>query len=232
MAAPDLRGQVVAVLGASGTLGSETAALLGRAGATLILHGRRPPAPFEGTPFPPAWVQGDLLRPATRDLLSKAVGRLGRLDGVVVSVGEADYHAYAALDAAKIAHIVNVNLMAPMLAVRALLPHFLATKRGSIVLVSSVWGVSPAAGEVAYAAAKAGLVHFARSLAEELRPSGIRVNAVCPRAFPSPMLDPLGPRGIADLRASGDLVAVRDVAQACLGLLDPDDGRTGETVMV
>lgn len=228
MAGSNLRGQVVAVLGASGALGSETASLLGRAGASLILHGRRLPTRYEGTPLPPILVQGDLRRPATRRLLSEAAKASGRLDGLLVTVGEADYHAFAALDDDHIARLIDVNLTAPILAVRALLPHFLSKQSGSIVLVSSIWGVCAASGEVAYAAAKAGLVHFGRSLAEELRPSGIRVNTICPRAFISPMLEPIGASEVARLEASGDLVAIGDIAAACASYLNPDDERTGE----
>lgn len=228
MARIDLRGQVVAVLGASGALGAETAGLLGRAGAHLILHGRRLPARYEGTPSPAVVVQGDLRRPATRRLLSDAARTCGRLDGLVVSVGEADYRAFAALEDEDVTRLIDVNLIVPMLAVRALLPHFLQRKWGSIVLVSSIWGLSPASGEVAYAAAKAGLAHFGRSLAEELEPSGIRVNTICPRAFPSPMLLSLGADQIARMEAAGHLVPVADVAEACLSYLDPDDDRTGE----
>jgi len=230
MARTDLRGQVVAVLGASGTLGAETAGLLGLAGAHLILHGRRLPAQYEGTPSQAVLVQGDLRQSATRRLLSDAVRTCGRLDGLVVSVGEADYRAFAALEDEDVSRLIDVNLVTPMLAVRSLLPHFLHRKWGSIVLVSSIWALSPASGEVAYAAAKAGLAHFGRSLAEELRPSGIRVNTICPRAFPSPMLLPLGPEHIARMEADRRLVPVADVAAACLSYLDPDDGRTGEVL--
>lgn len=229
--AKDLRGQVVAVLGATGVLGSHIArALFGR-GASLILSGRseaklrslRAEIPDSHT------VPGDLRQAGTRRLLEAAAVSAGHLDGVAVSLGEADYRALAALDEDRIREIIEVNLLLPVLAVRALLPPLIRRQAGSIVLVSSEWGLFPAAGEVPYATAKAGLVGFGRSLAAECAPAGIRVNVLAPAAFESPMLDGLSEGDRASLRRAygGRLLDPAQIADEAVRLLHPDTRDTG-----
>ena len=60
-------------------------------------------------------------------------------------------------------------------------------KSGAIINISSVWGVHGASCEVAYSAAKAGIIGFTKALAKELGPSGITVNAIAPGVIESPM---------------------------------------------
>lgn len=226
-----MRGQVVAVLGASGVLGGACAETLAAQGATLILHGRRSPRTYDSKE-PVTTVRGDLRRSSTRRLLVSAAMEYRRLNGLVVAVGRSAYGAFAGSDERTLKDVLNVNLTAPMMAVRSLLPFFVGRKSGSIVIVSSIWGHEPAAGEVAYAAAKAGLIHFARSLAAEMAPSSVRVNAVCPKAFESPMLAPLDEAARRDLARRGLSTDVATVAALCAALLDPDDTRTGQAIVV
>ena len=76
--------------------------------------------------------------------------------------------------------------------VQAVLPHMLDIKAGAIVNISSIWGLRGASCEVAYACSKAGIVALTRSLAMELAPSHIRVNAVAPGCIETDMVRVLG----------------------------------------
>ena len=87
--------------------------------------------------------------------------------------------------------LLAVNLTGPFLTCRAAVPMMRRRGSGSIVNVSSVYGASGAACEAAYAATKGGINALTRSLAKELMPSGIRVNAVCPGAIDTAMNDGL-----------------------------------------
>lgn len=83
--------------------------------------------------------------------------------------------------------MIDVNLTGVFNVTRAVVPHMVKRKNGSIVNISSVWGVHGASCEVAYSAAKAGVIGFTKALAKELGLSGINVNAVAPGVIDSPM---------------------------------------------
>ena len=106
---------------------------------------------------------------------------------------------------------------------RAFLPHMIEKKRGSIVSVSSVWGVKGAAFEAAYSASKAAVVGLTLALAKELAPSGITVNAVAPGATDTDMMKCYTPEELAALAEDiplGRLASPDEVAAAVVFLLD------------
>ncbi len=84
--------------------------------------------------------------------------------------------------------VMNINLKSAFLCTQAFIPFMLAQKSGRVINVSSIWGISGASCEVVYATAKGGLNAFTKSLAKELAPSGITVNAVAPGAVETDML--------------------------------------------
>ncbi len=88
---------------------------------------------------------------------------------------------------------------------------------GSIVTVSSMWGVAGGACEAAYSAAKAGVIGLTKALAKELGPSGIRVNCVAPGVIDTEMNRNLGPEALEALKDETPLERLgsgRDVAEA------------------
>ncbi len=85
-------------------------------------------------------------------------------------------------------HVLDVDLVAPMLVARAALPSMLARGRGRLVQVASVSATLGTAGAAAYCAAKWGLVGFTKSLAEELRGTGLAAMAVLPGSVDTAML--------------------------------------------
>lgn len=83
--------------------------------------------------------------------------------------------------------MIDVDLTGVFNVTRAVAPSMVSRKSGAVVNVSSVWGVYGASCEVAYSAAKAGVIGFTKALAKELGLSGITVNAVAPGVIDSPM---------------------------------------------
>lgn len=83
--------------------------------------------------------------------------------------------------------MIDVDLTGVFNVTRAVAPTMVNRKSGAIVNISSIWGVRGASCEVAYSAAKAGVIGFTQALARELGPSGITVNAVAPGVIDSPM---------------------------------------------
>lgn len=128
---------------------------------------------------------------ADRDAVERAVQAAreacGAIDTLVCNAGIAQQKLFQDISDEEWLHMLNVNLMGAVRAVRAVLPDMLHRQKGSIVIVSSMWGERGASCESHYAASKAALIGLAKSLALELGPSGIRVNCVAPGVIDTDM---------------------------------------------
>jgi len=113
-------------------------------------------------------------------LITTAQSELGPLDVLVNNAGIETVGAFTSHTEQELTEMVNVNLTAPMLLTRRLLPELLARGRGHVVFIASVAGkVGPAYNEP-YAATKAGLIALTQSLRAEYRDSPVGFSAVCP----------------------------------------------------
>ena len=127
--------------------------------------------------------------------------------------------------------LININLKGQFLLSRAFIPGMVSRKSGCIVNISSMWGQVGASCEAAYSASKGGIIALTKSLAKELGPSGIRVNAVAPgliltdmcNFFPQEVLDgvaaetPLGRNGVPEDIAYAVAFLVSDKASFITG---------------
>lgn len=121
--------------------------------------------------------------------------------------------------------VMGVNLKGAFLCSRRALPSMLRQRYGAIVNIASIWGESAASFESVYAASKGGLIAMTRSLAAEVGPSGIRVNALAPGPIATDMLiQELDEDEMASLASDiplGRLGRPEEVAAACAFLLSP-----------
>src|SRR4029453_16014925 len=109
-----------------------------------------------------------------------AFSRLGGLPTLVNVAGVRVYAALAEATPADWERIIGVNVLATAYCCKAALPRLRAAGRGTIVNVSSVYGVMGRAGMGQYDTTKAAVLGFTRALAVEEAPHGVRVNAICP----------------------------------------------------
>lgn len=93
------------------------------------------------------------------------------------------------LDPSAWQRVIDVNLTGTFLTAKAAIPQLREAGGGSMILISSVCGLTASAGYVAYNASKHGVIGLMRTLVHELSPDGITVNAVCPAWVRTPMLD-------------------------------------------
>ncbi len=146
-------------------------------------------------------------------------------DGLILRMKPEDWDA-----------VVGTNLSSVFRLSKGCLRRMMKERRGRIVNLSSVVGLMGNAGQVNYAAAKAGLIGFTKSLAREVASRSITVNAVAPGFIDTDMTRALGEeqrKGLLEQIPLGRLGAPEDIAQAVLFLASPGAGYiTGQTLSV
>jgi len=168
----ELSGAVILVVGATGGLGSRIAEQLAAAGATVVSSGR--------ISADPDAVLADLRdRAAAASIVSAAVKRHGRLDGLVIAAGVVAFGPIAELKDDTIRELFDLNVMAPIQLVRSAVPHLAASAEAGrepfIVTLSGIVAEAPTAGLAAYSSSKAALNAFTQAATRELRKQGIRL---------------------------------------------------------
>ena len=118
--------------------------------------------------------------------------KLGTVEVLVANAGITDDKLLLQMDEASFASVLDTNLVGTFRLVKAALPKMLRSRRGRVVLISSVAALSGSPGQANYAASKAGLIGFARSLARELGRRNVTVNVVAPGFIETDMTAALG----------------------------------------
>lgn len=111
----------------------------------------------------------------------------GRIDVLVCNAGIARQELFTDITEASWREVMGVDLDGVFYCAQAVLPDMLHRKAGKIITLSSMWGQVGASCEVAYSAAKAGVIGLTKALAKELGPSGITVNCVAPGVIDTEM---------------------------------------------
>lgn len=113
---------------------------------------------------------------------------IGDVNVLVCNAGISEYGLFSELTPDKWRKIFAVNVDGVYNCVQCALPAMIRQKSGSIITMSSVWGVHGASCEAAYSASKAAVIGLSKSLAKELGPSGIRVNCIAPGVIETDMM--------------------------------------------
>lgn len=169
-------------------------------------------------------------------LVKAALEGFGRIDILVNNAGIARDNLLLRMKEGDWDAVLDTNLKGVYLCTKAVSKGMLKQRFGVIVNISSVVGISGNAGQANYAAAKAGVIGFTKSMAKELAPRGIRVNAVAPGYIATDMTDIL-PEEVKNEMIShiplGRVGKPEDVAKAVLFLASPSAGyMTGQTLVV
>lgn len=173
--------EIVIVTGASYGIGKETAKKFLSLGYSVLGIARHEEQLQELTKESPDfhYVVGDIGNPDSIDHLFACQKSLGKLKALINNAGISKIGLLQDLSLLEWQEVLSTNLTGVFLACRKAIPVFLAQGNGgSIVNISSVWGIQGASMEVAYSASKGGVNALTRALARELAPSRIRVNAI------------------------------------------------------
>lgn len=248
-----LDGHVVVVTGAGRGIGRAIAAAFAAEGASLALTARDVDS-LDGTVDDVAdadvlTVACDVADEASVQRMGDAVlERFGRVDVVVANAGIAGpTRSLHEIGLDEWRECMATDLDGVFLTFRRFVPALIEQGSGSLVAISSMTGKRPLPGRTPYAAAKTGLIGLVRTLAAELGPYDVRVNAVCPGAVDGPRIEAVvreqaRRRGVdeAEARAAftaaspmDRLVTAREVADACVFLASPASSSiTGEDLNV
>jgi NAD(P)-dependent dehydrogenase (short-subunit alcohol dehydrogenase family) len=177
----ELSGRIALVTGGTKGAGEAIAERLQKAGATVIITARNAPdKPNEKMYFIPA----DLSKPeGTQKVLDEVLSKFNRLDILINSLGgsETPGGGFAVLTDPDWEETIQTNLLAPVRLDRGFLPQMIDRKDGVIIHIASIQARLPLYDStLPYAAAKAGLLNYSKSLSNEVSPKGVRVLTVSP----------------------------------------------------
>ncbi len=219
----NFRNKTVIVTGGSEGVGAATARRFAAAGANLVLvaRGKRKLEEMAEELRPTSRVQivpMDVVdTEACVNLCKKAAYEF---DGIHVLVNNAGYHRRGPVEKippAEVGRMIDVNLRAPLVLSRIVLPHLRQARGGAIINVASLAGRTPVVGAATYSASKFGLRAFTFALGEELAGSGIKVAAVSPgpidTGFIMTNID-----DVADITFSQPMSTAEEVAQVIMDL--------------
>lgn len=186
------------ITGASGGIGKAICLALARDGYDIILHYNKNKNDAEKTAqqiendfsVKAVTVGADLSVDGGGKILGEKIKSITEnVDVLINNAGLSLVGVFQCLDSENIRRLLNVNLTNAMSLTAELLTLMINKKSGSIINISSVWGVVGGSCEVHYSASKAGLIGFTRALSKEVGASGIRVNCVAPGYIETAMND-------------------------------------------
>lgn len=176
-----LQGKTVLVTGASSGIGQAIAVACSRMGATIVATGRN----IQKLEITKEALEGEMNLVISADLtkaddIKNLAVQTPKLDGIVHCAGIGHRMPAKLLTTVEVEKVMNSNFMSAVSLQTELMSAKKLNKASSIVFVASAAPKMPAYGNAAYTASKAAIIGYAKCLALELAPRGIRVNCICP----------------------------------------------------
>ena len=149
-------------------------------------------------------------------MVDYVIGTFGNIDVLINNAGISEYKLFTDITQEDMEKMVNVNILGVFNTTQSVLrKSMLPRKDGTIINISSIWGMVGASLEVAYSTTKAAIIGMSKALAKELAPSNITVNVVAPGAISTDMISSLSKEDLEVLKEEiplGKIGNVEDVA--------------------
>ena len=191
----ELKDKNVFVTGSTRGIGLAIAHEFARRGANVVLNGRSELSDellhqFDAYGIRVIGISGDISQEAdAKRMVEGAIAQLGSIDILVNNAGITNDKLLLKMTEADFEEVLKVNLTGAFNMTQAVLKAMMKARQGAIINLSSVVGLTGNVGQANYAASKAGLIGFSKSVAKEVAGRGIRVNVIAPGFIASDMTD-------------------------------------------
>ncbi len=173
-------------------------------------------------------------RDEVENMISTILSKYGRIDVLINNAGISQYKLFTDITDAEWDNIINTNLKSNFIVTQEVVKNMIHRQNGLIINISSIWGVTGAAMEVAYSTSKAGIIGLTKSLAKELGPSNIRVNAIAPGMIDTSMNSKFSEEEINEIKEEIPLEKIGrpEEITKCIKWLLEDTYTTGQIISI
>ena len=173
-------------------------------------------------------------RNQVQKMVKRILDKYGHIDVLINNAGISQYKLFTDISDDDWKEVMDTNLNANFIVTQEVVRNMIHNKEGLIVNISSIWGVTGAAMEVAYSTSKAGIIGLTKSLAKELGPANIRVNAIAPGIINTNMNSKFSEKEINDIKEEIPLEKIGEPEEItkCIEWLIKDTYTTGQIISI
>ena len=167
-------------------------------------------------------------------MVETIICKYGKIDVLVNNAGISQIKPFAEIEEENWDNMIDTNLKSVYLTTKAVINNMIMNQKGSIINISSIWGVTGGSCEVHYSAAKAGIIGFTKALAKEMALSNIKVNAIAPGIIETDMNHELTKEDLVELKKEIPLHRVgtpKEIAKAVKWLAE-SEYITGQVIRI